>query len=126
MPDKRKDIRPLVPMEKEAVTEAERFQNETLRPILKMQHDLLAAIFRRMMAKRRIPFDSLPQQKQEQQIDHSLSQDNRLRFLLLGAVIGQFTAEEYEQFLEMEPEATRRIMSMLAERLKGGFGIRNS
>ena len=126
MPDKRKDIRPLVPTEKEAVTEAERFQNETLRPILKMQHDLLAAIFRRMMAKRRIPFDSLPLQKQEQQIDHSLSQDNRLRFLLLGAVIGQFTAEEYEQFLEMEPEATRRIMSMLAERLKGGFGIRNS
>ncbi len=120
MSDNRKGIRPQILTEKEATTEEERFQNDVLRPILKMQNDLLFAIFHRMMAKRKVAFDNLSRQKQEQQIDHSLSQDNRLRFLLLGAVIGQFTIEEYEQFLKMESEATRRIMSMVGERLKSG------
>ena len=121
MPDQRTAIRPLIPTEKEATTKAERFQNETLRPILKMQNDLLVAIFHNGMAKRKILFDGLSRQKQEQQIDHSLSKDNRLRFLLVGTVIGQFTPEEYERFLAMEAEATRRIMSMMAERLKSGL-----
>ena len=121
MSDQRTAIRPLIITEKDATTEAERFQNETLRPILKMQNDLLTAIFRRFMAKRKVPFDSFSPPRKEQQIEHSLSKDNRLRGLLLGVVIGQFTIGEYEQFLSQESEATRRIMSMMAERLKSGL-----
>jgi hypothetical protein len=120
MPDQRTTIRPTIITEKEATTEAERFQNETLRPILKMQNDLLSAIFNRMMARRKVPFDSFSTPRKEQQIEHSLSKDNRLRGLLLGVVIGQFTIGEYEQFLSQESEATRRIMTMMAERLKSG------
>ena len=119
MSDQRKNIRPVVTAEKKAATEEERFQNDVLRPILKMQNDLLQAIFLHVMARRKVNFNNLSRQKQEKQIDHSLSKDNRLRFLLLGTVIGQFTTEEYERFLKIEPEATRRIMSMMGERLRG-------
>lgn len=118
MTDPRLSIRPDVPTEDQESTAAERFQNTTLRPVLKMQNDLLAAIFRHFMDKRKIKFDGMSPQQREAQIEHSVSKDKRLRFQLLGAVIGQFTTEEYTTFLSMEREAVRRTSSMLVERLK--------
>jgi hypothetical protein len=118
MPDPRLSIRPNVPTEDQESTDAERFQNTTLRPVLKMQNDLLVAIFRHFMDKRKIKFDGLSPQQRETQIEHSVSKDKRLRFQLLGAVIGQFTTEEYAAYLQMEREAVRRTSSMLVERLK--------
>ncbi len=118
MQDDRTRIRPEIITEKEATTGEERFQNHSLRPILKMQNDLLVAAFRHFMQKRRVKFDEMQPKQKAEQIEHSLSKDMRLRFLLLGIVIGQFTAEEYATYLSMEKEAVRRIMGMMAERLK--------
>jgi hypothetical protein len=118
MSDPRLSIRPEVTTEDIESTEAERLQNATLRPVLKMQNDLLVAIFRHFMDKRKIKFDGLSPQQQEKQIEHSVSKDKRLRFQLLGAVIGQFTTEEYAAYLQIEREAVRRISTMLTERLK--------
>ena len=118
MPDTRKSIRPAIAVEKPAETAEESFQNEVLRPILKLQNELLLAIFRHFMEKRKIAFHKMPRLRQLQQIEQSLSKDNSLRKLLLGAVIGQFTPEEYDTFLHQEAEATRRIMAMMAQRLQ--------
>ena len=118
MPDDRQSIRPAVLTEGPAVSEAERFQNAVLRPILKLQNDLLVAIFRRFMVRRKVSFESFSPQKKQEQISRSLSKDTRLRMTLLGAVIGHFTVEEYETFLGEEPELTRRTMEMMAERLQ--------
>ena len=117
MSDDRQSIRPSVITEDSAVSDAERFQNEVLRPILKLQHDLLAAVFLHYMAKRKIAFANLPHPKQLEQIAQSLSKDNRLRMTLLGAVIGHFTTEEYQTFRAHESELTRRTMEMMAVRL---------
>ena len=118
MPDTRKSIRPAIAVEKPAETAEESFQNEVLRPILKLQNELLLAIFRHFMEKRKTAFHKMPRLRQLQQIEQSLSKDNSLRKLLLGAVIGQFTPEEYDTFLHQEAEATRRIMAMMAQRLQ--------
>ncbi|MCB9301887.1 MAG: hypothetical protein H6566_14665 [Lewinellaceae bacterium] len=118
MPDTRKSIRPAIAVEKPAETAEESFQNEVLRPILKLQNELLLAIFRHFMEKRKTAFHKMPRLRQLQQIEQSLSKDNSLRKLLLGAVIGQFTPEEYDVFLQQESEATRRIMAMMAQRLQ--------
>jgi hypothetical protein len=118
MEDHRQSLRPAIVVERPAATAPERFQNEVLRPILKMQHALLGAIFRHFMALRKLRFQELPRPEQSRQIERSLQQDTRLRNQLLGAVIGQFTLAEYEIFLLQEAEATRRIISMLAERLR--------
>ena len=118
MPDTRKSIRPAIAVEKPAETAEESFQNEVLRPILKLQNELLLAIFRHFMEKRKTAFHKMPRLRQLQQIEQILSKDNSLRKLLLGAVIGQFTPEEYDTFLHQEAEATRRIMAMMAQRLQ--------
>jgi hypothetical protein len=74
-----------------------------------------------MMDKRKVNFRQQSPQDQAAQIEHSLSKDKRLRFQLLGVVIGQFTTAEYTYFLELEQEATRRIFTMMAQRLKDGL-----
>ena len=44
-------------------TEIEKFQNEVLRPIIKMQHNLLIASFNNYIQKRKIDFLVLSEQK---------------------------------------------------------------
>jgi hypothetical protein len=111
-------IRPDISTKDIESTPAERFQNTTLRPVLKLQNELLQAVFLHMMDKRKVNFRQQPSQDQAAQIEHSLSKDKRLRFQLLGVVIGQFTTAEYAHFLELEQEAARRIFTMMAQRLK--------
>jgi hypothetical protein len=119
MEDNRRGIRPEVMVAQEAATEAERFQNEVLRPILKMQNGLLIAVFRHFMEKRKVRFGAIPRIAQLEQIGSSLGKDHHLRNLILGLVIGQFTVEEYSDYIRFEAEASRRIMSMILQRLEG-------
>ncbi len=118
MPDIKLSIRPEVPTAPTEATDAERFQNATLRPVLKLQNDLIVAVFRHFMEKRKVQFEQMNEQQRAAQIEHSVSKDKRLRFQLLGLVIGQFTTGEYAAFLQQEKEAVRRISSMMVERLK--------
>ncbi len=122
MEDNRRGIRPEVTVEQTAATPAERFQNEVLRPILKMQNGLLITVFRHFMEKRKARFQAMPRAAQLEQIGNSLSKDHHLRSLMLGLVIGQFTVEEYGDYLRFEAEASRRIMSMIVQRLEGQVG----
>ena len=48
---------------KDNMSALELFQNQTLRPVIKMQHDLLIASFNTYKAKRKIDFSSLTDQK---------------------------------------------------------------
>jgi len=118
MADERIQIRPLIQTEPTTHSPEEQFQNQTLRPILKLQNDLLLAIFRQMLQTRKVKLDQLPPERLGPEIEHRLSKDNKLRYLLLGAVIGQFTVEEYETYIRLKNEAKRRIFTMLEQRLK--------
>jgi hypothetical protein len=118
MADPRIQIRPHIPIEPTIQSPEEQFQNQTLRPILKLQNGLLLAIFRQILQTRKVQIDGLSEARKRQEIEHRLSKDNKLRYLLLGAVIGQFTVEEYETYLQLEQEGKRRIFSMLEQRLK--------
>ena len=49
--------RPLIPdLINDGTNEMERFQNKTLRPIIKMQHDILIVSFQYYLEKRKIDF----------------------------------------------------------------------
>lgn len=113
------DIRPSIPTIVESDTsEAEAFQNKTLRPILKFQHELLIAIFRQYIVKRKNVFPKLSRQQQEAYIEQAVRKDLKFKNLLLGTIIGHFTVEEWEIFQEQENELSRRISSMLVQRLQ--------
>ncbi len=111
-------IRPAIVTEKTAESAAEQFQNEVLRPILKLQNDLLLAIFKHFLVKRKVKFNGMSKEKRLEWIAHSLRQDNRLRGLLLGTVIGHFTIEEWNIFEKDEAEFRRRIFDMMTKRLQ--------
>ncbi|MCI5082663.1 MAG: hypothetical protein MRY78_13270 [Saprospiraceae bacterium] len=116
--DPRLRIRPTITTAYSAEKEAEVFQNNTLRPVLKLQNDLLVNMYQHYMKKRKIPFASMQREQQRTQISNSISKDNRLRGLLFGMIIGHFTTEELQTYLEAESEMNRRITSMLIQRLQ--------
>jgi len=111
-------IRPQLNLDITQSSPAEQFQNQTLRPILKLQHDLLVAVFRGYIQKRHGVFAQLSSSAKLDWIQHSLQQDQRLRQLMAGIVIGQFTVEEWAVFAEHEAEYVRRLMGLVVQRLQ--------
>ncbi|HKK76200.1 MAG TPA: hypothetical protein VJ953_14060 [Saprospiraceae bacterium] len=114
----RVDLRPVIPNLSPAQSPAEQFQNETLRPILKMQNDLILDLYRHFLMKRKVKFDGMSIEQRKNWISKSVSRDNRLRGILLGMIMGQFTNRELSTFIAMEGEARRRIFDLLTQRLQ--------
>jgi len=96
----------------------EEFQNEVLRPILKLQNDLFIASFVNHIAKNKIDFNSISVDKKMAIIENAIQKDIKYRNALKGMIIGLFTAEEYAQYIKNSSGLNKRMMGMLIERLK--------
>jgi len=94
------------------------FQNETLRPILKLQNDLFVEVFRNYIAKSKTDFYHFSMEKKLQFIENSIQRDIKFRNSLKGIVIGLFTVEEYSRYIQNSSDLNKRMMSLLIERLK--------
>jgi hypothetical protein len=114
-------IRPILTFEKEAESEFEKFQNEVLRPILKLQNDLLVEIFKTYLDKRKGSFYKLSEKEQMVYIDQSVRKDMKFKHYLEGLITGIFTLEEYAKFMENEEELTKRMINLLVQRLQSQF-----
>ncbi len=119
MTNTKKSIRPNIPAigSQENALPEERFQNETLRPIIKMQHRLLVAYFRNYLVKTKLDFDGLSEFKKKEVISKVFSKDNQFKTELRGMIIGHLTTEEYQIYLGMSSTLNKRIGNMLQERL---------
>lgn len=111
-------LRPVIPNLLPAKSPAEQFQNDTLRPVLKLQNDLIVQLYRHFLRKRKVKFDGMSIEQRKSWISKSVSKDNRLRGILLGVVVGQFTYDELSTFIEMEREVRRRIFDLVTQRLQ--------
>ena len=96
----------------------ERFQNETLRPILKLQNPLLVAVFHQYVEKRKGVFYDLGLSKKLAYIENSLIKDQKFRNSVKGMIIGQFTVEEYNHYTLNSSALNKRMMNMTIERIK--------
>ena len=96
----------------------EQFQNQTLRPILKMQHLLLATLMLTQIQRYKGTFFQLSKPDRLEWIANTLREDARLRHLLAGTIIGHFTMDELEIFEANEAECMRRLMQMMVQRLQ--------
>lgn len=96
----------------------ERFQNETLRPILKWQHALLKNMFEHYIQKRKGVYFALPKPSRSAWVADSIRSDQRFRNLLAGTVVGQFTETELQYFMDHEAECMRRLVALVIERLQ--------
>ena len=95
----------------------EAFQNKTLRPIIKLQHDLLIAVFKNYIVKHKNVFYDLSLEKQINYISNSIQKDIKFRNALKGMIIGQFTVEEYEIYIQNSSTLNKRMMVIVKERL---------
>lgn len=96
----------------------ELFQNEVLRPILKLQNDLFVASFSNHLTKNKIDFNSYSIEKKMAMIENAIQKDIKFRNALKGMIIGLFTADEYSQYIKNSSSLNKRMMGMLIERLK--------
>ena len=94
----------------------ELFQNTTLRPVIKMQHDLLIAVFRNYIAKHKNVFYELSLEKQLAYIENSIHKDMKFRNSVKGMIIGQFTEEEYAIYIQNSSALNKRMMNIVKER----------
>jgi hypothetical protein len=101
----------------DTMSNEERFQNTTLRPIIKMQNDLFIAVFRNYIAKRKNVFYELTLPKRLAYIEHAIHKDMKFRNSLKGMIIGQFTTEEYALYIQNSSALNKRMMNIVKERL---------
>ena len=94
------------------------FQNQTLRPILKLQNDLFLEVFKNYVMKNKIDFYQFTIEKKLQFIENSIQRDIKFRNSLKGIVIGLFTIEEYSRYTLNSSTLNKRMMTMLIERLR--------
>ena len=113
-------IRPLIPSAKilPNMGKEERFQNETLRPLLKLQNDLMLASFQNYIKKGKNKFYELTIQKRMDFIINAIQKDIKFRNSLKGMIIGQFTLEEYENYIQNSSALNKRMMNMVIKRLQ--------
>ncbi len=113
-------IRPLIPSAKilPNMSSEERFQNETLRPIIKLQNDLLLASFQNYIVKTKNAFYELKLEKRMDYITNAIQKDIKFRNSLKGMIIGQFSLEEYETYITNSSALNKRMMNMVIKRLQ--------
>jgi hypothetical protein len=111
------EIRPKIVVEAFSKT-IETFQNQTLRPILKLQNDLIETIFKNQLKRRKVNFERMDLADKKLLINRFLKEDNHFKALYLGIIIGHFTNEEADFYFEYESESSKRIMTMMIERIQ--------
>ena len=99
-------------------SDGERFQNETLRPIIKLQNDLFIVVFTNYIKKYKSVFYNLSLEKKMDYIENAVQKNIKFRNSLKGMVIGQFTVEEYETYINNASSLNKRIMNIIIERLR--------
>ena len=97
-------------------TTEEDFQNKVLRPIIKMQCDLLIAHLNNQLKVSKIQLDQLPDLKKEAALTGLFTMNQAFKREIIGMVIGKLTLEEYDVYLGFTKEINRRISQIVLNR----------
>jgi hypothetical protein len=114
-------LRPLVPIES-ASNDAELatvgyFLHTTLRPVLKLQNDLLLAVVTDFVLDHHIALSTASPTDQQRLLTELLARNTRLRYTIVGLVSGQFTTAEYAFYRQHRSELNRRILELAQQRV---------
>lgn len=115
----RKNIRPLIKgissISNKSIEEA--FQNETLRPIIKMQHDLLVAYFQEYLQTNNCVFTELYNLEQLAFVESAFKRDISFKLEIKGLIIGHFTTSEFIIYCGNKSDFNKRILNMIQQRI---------
>ncbi|MFT6027251.1 MAG: hypothetical protein ACI8P5_001511 [Bacteroidia bacterium] len=127
MSDLKKQLRPGIPsiLKKENISVEEEFQNQILRPIIKLQNDLILNCFEDYLKRKKVGLQKFTDDQTIDFIHKTFKRDTQLKTDLRGLIIGLFTLEEYQQYLTITSQLNRRINSMIQERV-GSFYLQKA
>lgn len=110
-------LRPEIPT-LEALSPDEAFQNQTLRPILKFQHDMILQVFGQHLIKRKVDIRKMEPNDRFNYVEKAFQKDIALRNQLQGIIIGLFTEAEFSQYTQAEKELSKRLLNLLTQRIQ--------
>jgi hypothetical protein len=117
-------IRPVLNLKKlSQITDEESFQNDTLRPIIKLQSPVLIETYRNYIIKHKNVFYELSNDKKLDYIENSINKNQKFRNLLKGMIIGLFTIEEYHTYKKNSSSLNKRMMNIILKRLQDNLQI---
>ena len=90
------------------------FLHATLRPVLKLQNELLVAVMADFVRDHHI---ALRPTDQQQQLTELLGRNTKLRYTVVGLITGQLTADEYAFYRQYRPELNRRLLELAQRRV---------
>ena len=109
-------LRPAVPTEPAEPGTVAGFLHTTLRPVLKLQNDLLLAAVADFVLDHHIPLAASDTDRQRL-LAELLARNTKLRYTVVGLITGLFTAEESAFYRPHRPELNRRLLDLARQRV---------
>ena len=112
-------VRPKLPdtLTEGELKKEELFQNMVLRPVIKMQHDLLIMRVKSHFRSKRILFNLMDNKKRTETIIQAFQSDHNLKKEIQGMITGQLSLAEFQQYLKSERSINKRIIQMVRNRM---------
>jgi len=98
-------------------SEAEKFQSQVLRPIIKFQHDLLILVFDSHLKRKQVKLASFSEEKQVALVEEIFINDRLFINELKGVVVALFTSDEYLKYNLSLSEINKRLIQIIKTRI---------
>jgi hypothetical protein len=98
-------------------SDAEKFQSQVLRPVIKFQHDLLILIFDTHLRRKHVKLASFSVEKQVALVEEIFNNDRLFINELKGVVVALFTSEEYLKYNVSLSEINKRLIQIIKTRV---------
>lgn len=92
----------------------ESFQNNTLRPILKFQNELIIALVNQHLEEKFLLENKVDKIKI---IENFIQKHQVIKNQLIGLTIGFFTSTEFEFYIQNQTKINKRISQLIIERV---------
>lgn len=114
--DRLRQLRPQLDLDFSKSRPVERFQNKTLRPILKLLNPTILRLVAARLGRYGVGFAEMDRPDQRDRLRNLIKEDEGLKRTLLGAVVGHLTEDELDVYLARKNEVRRRTVPMLLSR----------
>ncbi|MDX1350718.1 MAG: glyoxalase [Putridiphycobacter sp.] len=111
-------MRPIIPQAtiNDQTSANEIFQNQTLRPIIKLLNTTILSSIKNQLRQFNSQFGQLTREKKIDTLRTFIEKNQSIRHFLCGMVVGQMTTEELLTYLESTSGLNKRILQMIAQR----------
>lgn len=116
-------LRPKISFDEVHSNPLQQFQDYTLRPILKLQHDKIIAIYYDYLSTHKINLMHFSSIEINTIVEKSVQQNLALNSLLKGLIIGLFTSDEITFWKSNKTAVNKRIQQLIIKRIQDALAV---